>query len=374
MRPSVTFRRGRKSTPNENYMGGAYEVTGSAVKKYYSVAGMIVAVNDGTGLQYLLTDHLGSTVAVTNQSGTLTSQQRYLPFGAPRTIPNSPIAGTDFTYTGQRKLDDGMGGIMDYKARFYSPALGRFLQPDTVIPDQTNPQSWNRLSYVRNNPILFNDPTGHVEQCDELCGRDNEPAGLTVPANSSDEDLDGGLKQKKPKEKNKVVCGQSEVYSSRCPGWHFYRTTNLVCPAYLHCTAAQMQDYLYRFVYPGQDPNDPVRNDAKNWVFVFGFLPLGQIQTQVNGLMITNVTQRNHLMYDGQVERRAVENSDGSWSIVTTGMGNNSQISFRPDPPLFYDPEFQQQHFDFSALNQGLGPGPFNDLDEAMLNDILEHQ
>ena len=77
----------------------------------------MVAMNDGTGLQYLLTDHLGSTVAVTNQSGTLTSQQRYpstssgrrLPFGAARTIPNSPILSTDFTYTGQRKLDDGMG-------------------------------------------------------------------------------------------------------------------------------------------------------------------------------------------------------------------------------------------------------------------------
>jgi uncharacterized protein RhaS with RHS repeats len=89
-------------------MGGAYEVKDSAVKKYYSIAGMMVATQDATGLQYLLTDHLGSTMAVTNSSGTLTSQQRYLPFGGARSIPNSPIAGTDFTYTGQRKLDDDM--------------------------------------------------------------------------------------------------------------------------------------------------------------------------------------------------------------------------------------------------------------------------
>ncbi|MBV6402682.1 MAG: hypothetical protein CNIPEHKO_02995 [Anaerolineales bacterium] len=144
----------------------------------------MVAVNDGTGLQYLLTDHLGSTVAVTNQSGTLTSQQRYLPFGAARTIPNSPILSTDFTYTGQRKLDDGMGGIMDYKARFYSPALGRFIQPDTIIPDQTNPQSWNRLSYVRNNPILFNDPTGHMETCED--GESCRHAPTPQPGGSGD--------------------------------------------------------------------------------------------------------------------------------------------------------------------------------------------
>lgn len=51
---------------------------------------------------------------------------------------------------------------MDYKARFYSPALMRFIQPDTIIPDQFNPQSWNRFGYVQNNPIRFNDPTGHM--------------------------------------------------------------------------------------------------------------------------------------------------------------------------------------------------------------------
>ncbi|MCC6298908.1 MAG: hypothetical protein IT314_06395 [Anaerolineales bacterium] len=68
---------------------------------------------------------------------------------------------TDYGYTGQRLLDSGMGGIMDYRARFYSPYLNRFLQPDSIIPDESNPQSWNRFSYVRNNPILLNDPTGH---------------------------------------------------------------------------------------------------------------------------------------------------------------------------------------------------------------------
>jgi len=131
-RVSTAHFTGLSGTPDSTtsyYMGGAYEVKDSAIKKYYSIAGMMVAVNDGTAVQYLLTDHLGSTVAVTNSSGTLTSQQRYLPFGAARTIPNSPILGTDFGYTGQRLLDSGMGGIMDYRARFYSPYINRFLQP-----------------------------------------------------------------------------------------------------------------------------------------------------------------------------------------------------------------------------------------------------
>ncbi len=39
------------------------------------------------------------------------------------------------------------------------------MQPDTLIPDLSNPQSWNRFSYVYNNPILHNDPTGHCPMC-----------------------------------------------------------------------------------------------------------------------------------------------------------------------------------------------------------------
>jgi RHS repeat-associated protein len=139
------------------YFGGSYEVTDGAAKKYYSFAGQTIAMKDDAGLKYLLTDHLGSIVTMLDSSGTVLSEQRYLPFGEVR-VDLSSITQTDFGYTGQRALDMG---LMDYKARFYSSALGRFIQPDTIIPGVDNPQSWNRFTYVRNSPIMNIDPTGH---------------------------------------------------------------------------------------------------------------------------------------------------------------------------------------------------------------------
>ncbi|MBL8092175.1 MAG: hypothetical protein JNJ43_17715, partial [Anaerolineales bacterium] len=49
----------------------------------------------------------------------------------------------------------------DYKARFYSPVLNRFIQPDTIVPNPVSPQDFNRFSYVINNPINLIDPSGH---------------------------------------------------------------------------------------------------------------------------------------------------------------------------------------------------------------------
>jgi RHS repeat-associated protein len=52
--------------------------------------------------------------------------------------------------------------LIDFNARFYSPALGRFIQPDTVIPNPANPQSLNHFSYAYNNPLNYIDPSGHI--------------------------------------------------------------------------------------------------------------------------------------------------------------------------------------------------------------------
>ena len=82
-------------------------------------------------MESFLTDHLGSTLAVLDSSGTVLSETRYMPFGAVRDDVGT-ISQTDFGYTFQRDLG-GDVGLMDYKARFYDPYINRFIQPDTIV-------------------------------------------------------------------------------------------------------------------------------------------------------------------------------------------------------------------------------------------------
>jgi hypothetical protein len=50
---------------------------------------------------------------------------------------------------------------MFYVARWYDPYLNRFIQPDSIVPDPKNPVAWDRYAYSANNPVKYNDPSGH---------------------------------------------------------------------------------------------------------------------------------------------------------------------------------------------------------------------
>ena len=116
-------------------------------------------MREGTTVSYFASDHLSSGSIVMSATGTLLSENRYMPFGEVRTISgHTEITETDFGYTGQRNYS--YIKLIDYGARWYDPALGRFLQPDTIIPGLTNSQAWNRYSYVENSPIIYIDPSG----------------------------------------------------------------------------------------------------------------------------------------------------------------------------------------------------------------------
>lgn len=119
--------------------------------KYYLVNGQRIAVRTGSApVIYLYQDALGSTSAT---SANTNNSMRYWPYGATR----SGTLDTPYRYTGQRIEPTG---LYFYQARWYDPALGRFLQPDTIVPDPANPQSLNRYAYGLGNPVKCADPTG----------------------------------------------------------------------------------------------------------------------------------------------------------------------------------------------------------------------
>jgi RHS repeat-associated protein len=141
------------------YVGDYYEQTGSTGRKYYYANGQRIAMRVGGTLYWLLTDHLGSTAITANSSGSRVAELRYRAWGETRyTDGTTP---TTYRFTGQRK--DATIGLYFYNARYYDPALGRFISPDTLVPEPGNPQALNRYSYVLNNPLRFIDPSGHCE-------------------------------------------------------------------------------------------------------------------------------------------------------------------------------------------------------------------
>jgi RHS repeat-associated protein len=136
------------------YVGGYYEKSGSTIRKYYTLGGQRVAMRENGVVSWLLTDALGSTA---NTTGSKAGELRYKAYGATRyTWGTTP---TTYRYTGQR--EEASIGLYYYNARWYDPALGRFIQPDTIVPEPVNPQSLNRYAYCLNNPVKYNDPSGH---------------------------------------------------------------------------------------------------------------------------------------------------------------------------------------------------------------------
>ena len=114
-------------------------------------------------LYFILKGHLNSSSVVTYASETIVGEDRFYPYGETRFTTGAMY--TDKLFTGQREMT-GLG-IYHYGARFYSQKLGRFLSPDTIVPGYTNPQAWNRYSYVLGNPLKYTDPTGHAQASDD---------------------------------------------------------------------------------------------------------------------------------------------------------------------------------------------------------------
>ncbi|HJQ38442.1 MAG TPA: RHS repeat-associated core domain-containing protein [Thermoanaerobaculia bacterium] len=137
--------------------------TGAFTRKrdYIHRGSTVLAVVEGDQVQHLHTDHLGTPRLVTNLAGTVALHRDYFPFGEELVERDQPDR---LEFTGHERDSDGTlaaGSDIDYMhARYYVPALGRFLSVDPIKHKSTSPQFWNRYAYALNNPNQFVDPDG----------------------------------------------------------------------------------------------------------------------------------------------------------------------------------------------------------------------
>ncbi len=169
------LKTGPSSTLDYDPVGRLYQTVGSTTTRFqYDDVDLIAEYNgtnalqrryvhgpstdnpilwyEGTGLsdkRYLTSDERGSVVALSNGSGTVTNVNAYDEYG----IPASANVGR-LQYTGQTWLPEL--GIYYYKARIYSPTLGRFMQTDPI--GYSNGINWH--NYVGGDPVNSKDPSG----------------------------------------------------------------------------------------------------------------------------------------------------------------------------------------------------------------------
>ena len=124
------------------------------------------------GVQWLISDHLGTPRMVLDQTGNLNTMKRhdYLPFGEELVAPTGGRSAAEGYAGGDgvrqqftSKERDTETGLDYFGYRYFSPVEGRFVSVDPIAvttENFVNPQRWNPYAYVNNNPLSSQDPDG----------------------------------------------------------------------------------------------------------------------------------------------------------------------------------------------------------------------
>jgi RHS repeat-associated protein len=115
----------------------------------------VFARTESNGRRYLLSDAMGSTVALTDSGGSIAQTYSYAPYG---TVTATGGSDNTIQYTGRE--NDGTDGLYYYRARYYSPSLNRFISEDPIELRG----GLNTYAYVHGDPMDLRDPSGYQAQ------------------------------------------------------------------------------------------------------------------------------------------------------------------------------------------------------------------
>jgi RHS repeat-associated protein len=159
-------------TVEHRYFVSANGIPVALIKKLATTANPAVTA---TTTSYLHRDHLGSTAVVTDAAAAVVERMAYEPFGKRRqpagpVDANNQLTGvvTDRGFTTHEHLDEL--GLIHMNGRVYDPLIARFVSADPTNVNPDDIESYNRYSYVHNNPLAATDPSGYVRCLAGLMG------------------------------------------------------------------------------------------------------------------------------------------------------------------------------------------------------------
>ncbi|MFB6723685.1 RHS repeat domain-containing protein [Kribbella sp. NPDC056345] len=176
--------------------------------RYYSLGAHQVAVRTGNKVNWVSSDHHGTTT-VTVDAATSAVQRR-------RTTPYGEVRGTAPTaWPGQRGFvggtQDDQTGLVRLGARDYDPSTGRFISVDPKL-DFEDPQQMNAYAYANNSPLTFSDPDGQRYVTDTVTTLREQVRTITKRITEE--------RVKQVRHQKMVVLAIALYLAFRAAGWH----------------------------------------------------------------------------------------------------------------------------------------------------------